>query len=212
MTSYISHVLCCDRFFTGQNGCTSCTPLNPFSVPKANTTAGTSVVRKLDLSSIHDSSAESSRGGGKLVFDSSNHLQDDVDIIEQSPLKDMSSGRIENVEETPVLDEEVNIIDSPSSTVSVEDVHDEEEDSKINSSCSQLEQGNMLAKDKDSDNQEGNVNKKQITSPVAKRLGHRDLREFAFKSKAERDQQSAQNRRSLSLPSNGVTLSTPTLP
>ena len=214
MSDLIHHVLCCDRFFTGQNGCTNCTPLNPFSRSKANTTAAAaaSVARKLDLSSIHDSSAESSRGGGKSVIDPSNHLPGDVDIIEQSPVKDTSSGHIENVEDTSVLDE-VNIIDSPSSTVTVEDVHDEEKDSKRNS-CSQLEQGNtnMLAKDEDSTIEEDNCNKKQITSPVAKRLGHCDLREFAFKRKSEREKQPPQNSRSLSLPSNGITLSAPTLP
>lgn len=207
MTSY--NVLCCDRFFTGQNGRTSCTPLNPFSLPKANTTAAASVARKLNLSSVHDSSTESSRGG-KLTFDICNHLQDDIDIIEQSPVKEnMSNGHIENMQETSALDE-VSIIDSPSTPVTAEDVDHE---MKINSPLQLQQQNtNVLAKDEDSDSVECSCNEKQTTSPVAKRLGHRDLREFAFRSKAEREQGTPQNSRSRSLPINSIVSSTPALP
>ena len=206
MTSY--NVLCCDRFFTGQNGRTSCTPLNPFSLPKANTTAAASVARKLNLSSIHDNSTESSRGE-KLAFDTCNYLQDDIDIIEQSPVKEnMSNGHIENLQETSALDE-VSIIDSPLTPVTAEDVDHE---MKISSPLQLQQQNtNVLAKDEDSDSVVHSCNKKQTTSPV-KRLGHRDLREFAFRSKAEREQRTPQNSRSHSLPINSIVSSTPALP
>ena len=202
-----------DRFFTGQNGRTSCTPHNPFSLSKCRSVAATSAARKLDLSFIHDSSIES--GGGKPVFDMSEHLQDDkINVIEQSPVKDMCSGYIEDTEKT-LMSDEVAIIEQPSSTVIDEDIKlsnnemDSEEDYKINTP-SQLDQENVSMLDEVEnveleDNNESMV--KQTACTIRKKLGHHDLKEFAFVRRSERDQQPPQNSRSLSLPSIGDNIS-----
>lgn len=170
------------------------------------------MARKLDLSLIHDSSVESV--GENSAVDMCRNFQDnDIDTIEQSPIKDTCNGHIENIEEATMLDE-VAITGSPSSPFTAEGVKssddemDREEDSK-NYSPSQLEQrnANMIDRGKgvaseDLESSEGTV--KQITSTVTKKLGHRDLREFAFKKKSERNQGPPSNSRSLSLPSSDV--------
>ena len=192
----------CDRFFTGQNGRTSCTPHNPFSLSKTRTVAAASAARKLDLSLVHDSSVESE---GR-VFDMSKHLQEDnVDVIEQSPVKDTCNG----YENTSISDE-VAIIESPSSTPADEVVElssdelDSKEDCKINRcSSSQLEQENVSMIDEgESIKHDIEILAEQTSSTVAEKLGHRDLKEFAFIRRSERDQRPPQNR-SFSLPSIG---------
>ena len=197
-------VCVCDRFFASQNGHTSCTPHNPFSLPKSKPFGAASAARKLDLSFAHNSSVEG--GGEKLAFEESNDLQDDtIDVIEQSPVKELGmdecNGSSEAVEE-PLLSNGVAIIELSSSDVRAEDARVDSDNEKDNM-LTQSEQGNSTM-DKD-----GNVIHKtsgiaQTTSDVTKKLGHRDLKEFAFKSRSERNRHpSPQNSRSLSLPTGG---------
>lgn len=202
----------CDRFFTGQNGRTSCTPHNPFSLSKTRAVAAASAARKLDLSLIHDSSVES-RGG---VFDMSKHLQqDNVDVIEQSPVKDTCDGYIEDPEKTSISDDEVVIIESPSSTPADENVKlsddelESKEDCKINQCLSsRSEQENVSTIDEDeSINHENSIEILVEQTSIPKKLGHRDLKEFAFIRRSERDRQPPQNSRSFSLPTIGDNIS-----
>lgn len=189
------------RFFTGQNGHPSCTPHNPFSLPKSSASA--SVARKLDLSLVHDSSVESR--GNKSSFDTCEHLQDNsISVIEQSPVKDVCDEQVENTSAS----DEVTIIEPLSSSVTVEDVKssdDEtgrEEGDKMNTP-SQLEKANVstIGEGQNGIHEEDNESVRKQETSIIKRLGHRDLREFAFKKKSERDQKQPRNNRSLSLPS-----------
>lgn len=212
--------LSADRFFTGQNGRTSCTPHNPFSLAKSTgVVADTSVARKLNLSLIHNQSVD----GEHKRFDTSEHLQsNDIDIIEQSPLKEACNGHVENMERTLSLDDdEVSIIitEPPSSPVTINnptsssDEMNEEEDSEIKSP-SQLEQVNINTTDEGEDaTHEMSIESvvEQNASTVTKKFGHRDLREFAFKRKSEREQRpsSHTNKRNHSLPNSYITSQTP---
>jgi len=96
------------------------------------------VVRKLNLSSIHNSSAD---GGEKNIFELQNN---NIDTVEQSPLKDAHGGHIENTKMLTL--DEVDIIQSPSLPVTAEgdakslnDKMDEKEASRL-STLSQFEQ------------------------------------------------------------------------
>ena len=194
-----------DRFFTGQNGCTSYTPHNPFSLSKSRAVAAGSAARKLNLSFIHDNSVESERG--KPVFDMSKLMQDDnIDVIEQSPVKDMCNGYTEDTDKTSISDE-VAIVVSPSSPPADEDVKlpndemDSEEDCKIYTPSQSEQQNVSMVDDGENVNHKNIESIEQITSTNTKKLGHRDLREFLFIRRSERDQRPPQNSRSLSLPS-----------
>ena len=163
------------------------------------------MVRKLDLSIVHDRSVES--GDREVVSDVCERSQDnEIDIIEQSPLKDTYNGCIE---ETSTLDE---VTESPSTPEEVRSSGDEinlEKNSEINSSL-QLEQ-RIIGKDEGVGCEKSNegVVVRQTTPTITKKLGHRDLRDFAFVKKSERDRRPPQSSRSRSLPGSGIISRTP---
>ena len=193
----------CDRFFAGQNGRTSCIPHNPFSLPKSKPFGA---ARKLDLSFADNNSVEGR--GEKLVLETSHDLQDDtIDVIEQSPVKELRvdecNGRNE-AEKEPSLSDGVAVIELSSLDATAEDVRleaDNEEDNML----TQPEQENIMDEDENVPHhkEEKMSVKAPTTSDVTTKLGHRDLKEFAFKSKSERGQRPPPQKRSHSFPSSG---------
>lgn len=164
------------------------------------------MARKLDLSIVHDDRSVES-GDREVVSDVCERLQDnEIDIIEQSPLKNTYNNG--GIEETSTLDE---VIESPS-TPEVKSSGDEmnsEKNSEKNSS-SQLEQ-RIIGKDESVGCEKSNegVVVRQTTPTITKKFGHRDLRDFAFVKKSERDSRPPQNSRSRSLPCSDIISRTP---
>ena len=144
----------------------------------------------------------------------SKRLQEDyVDVVEQSPVKDKCNEYIKDDAEETSISDEVAIIDSPSSTPADENVElsDDELDNKEDcNEClsSQLEQDVSTIDEGGSINHENSIEiLVEQTSTIAKKLGHRDLNEFAFIRRSERNQLPPQNSRSRSLPSIGNNIS-----
>ena len=206
------------RFFTGQKtGHVSSTPHNPFSISKSNVA---SVARKLNWSSVHHTPAENS--GEKSLFDEHEHLQNgNIDIVEQSPVKDTCNGWTENTGVTSTVDNgEVPMIPSPSSPVTaVEDVVSSsnkiDEENGETSTPLQLEKGNgkELSVCRIGRDERGNIAPSSCESnevmveqkTVTKKLGHRDLREFAFIRRSERKSVTSMNN-SVTVPGSDNTL------
>ena len=172
------------------------------------------VVRKLNLSSIHNSSAG---GGEENLFELQNN---NIDTVEQSPLKDRHDGHIENTEMSAL--DEVAIIQSPSLPATAEDdakSSNDEMDEKETSRVSTLSQFDQESGNKSSTNvidlseevptscyaSNDDTTVSQKNPAVAKKLGHRDLREFAFKRRSERDKETPQNGGNLPSPSGNDT-------